>query len=317
MLTLSIAPVRKRFPRNPYSVDNIMDVWESDLIDVHALSRHNDGVKYLLTIIDVFSNFLHMVPLKSKTGKDVSAVFQSVLKDPRYMIPFKRRPFWVRTDKGKEFLNESFHKFLKREGIQFQACRNPDIKCSIVERVQRTVRDKLYKYFTHKNTYRYVDVLSDFVSGFNATIHGSTGMAPANVTDSYILALWKRLQKRQDKVRVRTARYSVGQHVRISKEKAKFAKSAEQNFSTEIFRIITHRNPRPVYELEDLNRKLIDGQFYEEELTPVRVTKQTQFQIHKILATRTRRGIKQHLVRWKGYNKDFDSWIPASDIWRI
>ena len=75
-------PVRKRFPRNPYSVDNIMDVWECDLIDVQALSRHNEGVKYMLTVIDVFSKFLHMVPLKSKTGKDVSAAFQSVLKTP-------------------------------------------------------------------------------------------------------------------------------------------------------------------------------------------------------------------------------------------
>ena len=75
-------PVRKRFPRNPNSVDNIMDVWECDLIDVQALSRHNDGVKYLLTVIDVFSKFLHMVPLKSKSGKDVSSAFRSVLEDP-------------------------------------------------------------------------------------------------------------------------------------------------------------------------------------------------------------------------------------------
>ena len=91
---------------------------------VQALSRHNDSVKYLLTVIDVFSKFLHMFPLKSKSGKDVSAAFQSVLKDPRYLKHFKRRPVWVRTDKGKEFLNESFQKFQKRDGIQFQVCRN-------------------------------------------------------------------------------------------------------------------------------------------------------------------------------------------------
>ena len=201
-------PVRKRFPRNPYSVDNIIDVWECNLIDVQALSRDNDGVIYLLTVIDVFSKFLHMVPLKSKSVKDVSAAFRSVLKDSVYSKPLKRRPVWVRTDK--------FQKLLKREGIKFQVCRNPDIKWSIVERVQRTVRDKLYKYFTHKNTYRYVD----FVSGYNPTVHGSTAMATANVTDSDILALCKRMQKRRGKVRVKIARYSVGQHVRISKEKA-------------------------------------------------------------------------------------------------
>jgi hypothetical protein len=54
--------VRKRIPRNPYSVDNIMDVWECDLVDVQALNRNNDGYKYLLTVIDVFSKFLHNVP---------------------------------------------------------------------------------------------------------------------------------------------------------------------------------------------------------------------------------------------------------------
>ena len=55
-------PILQRFPRNPYSVYNFMDVWECDLIDVQVLSRHNDGVKYLLTVIDVFSKFLHVSP---------------------------------------------------------------------------------------------------------------------------------------------------------------------------------------------------------------------------------------------------------------
>jgi len=99
-------------------------------------------------VIDVFSKFLHIVPLKSKSGKDVNAAFQSVLKDPRYLKPFKRRPVWFRTDKEKEFLNASFQKLLKREDIPFQVCRNPDIKFSIVERVQRTVRDKLQIFYT-------------------------------------------------------------------------------------------------------------------------------------------------------------------------
>ena len=141
---------------------------------------------------------------------------------------------------------------MKQEGIQFQVCRNPDVKFSCIERAHRTIRDKLFKYFVYKNSYRYIDVLTDFVKGYNATVHSSTGMAPANVTDSDVLATWKRLQKKR--TRVIKAKYSVGQHVRISKEKAKFAKSAEQNFSTEIFRIVKviTRSPRPVYELEDL-----------------------------------------------------------------
>ena len=182
------------------------------------------------------------------------------------MKTLKRRPVWVRTDKEKEFLNTTFQNLLKHEGIQFQVCKNPDIKCPVIERTHRTIRDKLYKFFTYKNTYRYIDVLQEFVAGYNASVHSSTDMAPACVTDSDVLAIWKRMKNRQGKMRIKKARCSVGQHVRFSKEKMKFAKRSEQNFSTEVFRIIKviHRTPRTVYELEDLNKQSIDGQFYEE-----------------------------------------------------
>ena len=74
-----------------------------------------------------------------------------------------------------------------------------------------------------------------------------------------------------------TATFRVGLHLRISKKKMKFTKAAEVNFSTEIFRIVKliHRRPRAVYEVEDLNGTLIDRQFYQEELTPVRINSRT------------------------------------------
>jgi hypothetical protein len=104
--------------------------------------------------------------------------------------------------------------------------------------------------------------------------------------------------------------------VRISKEKMKFAKGFEQNFSKEIFRMakVIEMQPRPVYELEDLNETSIDGQFYQEELSPIRVSKPTVYKIDKILNKRVRRGITEYLVPWRGYSKDFDSWIPESSV---
>jgi hypothetical protein len=104
-------------------------------------------------------------------------------------------------------------------------------------------------------------------------------------------------------------KFKVGQHVRISKEKLKFAKGGEQNYTTEIFKIqnVVSRIPRPVYELIDLLGKHIDGQFYGEELSPVIVSKNRTYPILKILSKRVRNGSTEYLVRWAGYSQDFDS----------
>lgn len=303
-------PVRKRFVRNPYTVNNIFDVFEIDLVDVQSLAKQNDGIRFLLVAIDIFSKFSWVIPMKSKSGTDVTLAFKSILKGGG------RKPLTVRSDRGKEFLNKSFQNLLQKQGIEFQICRNPDVKCSVVERFNRTLKTKMYKYFTYKNTHRYLDVLQLFVSAYNKTVHSTTGMAPAKVTDRDVLKIWKRMREKQGRVKPRPVKFRVGQTVRIGKEKMKFAKGFEQNYSTEVFKIVkvVKRSPQPVYELEDLKNNPILGQFYSYEITPVIINRNTVYKIDKILGSRVVKGIKQHLVRWRGYGPDFDSWVNAKDI---
>jgi transposase InsO family protein len=112
-------PLRKRFPRNPYTVNNTDDVWEIDILDLTSLKKFNN-YRYLLQVIDVFSRYLHSVPLRTKTGKEVAAALESIFRVPKYTKYIRKRPVCVRTDKGKEFLNTQFQTLLKREGIVFQ-----------------------------------------------------------------------------------------------------------------------------------------------------------------------------------------------------
>jgi hypothetical protein len=134
-------------------------------------------------------------------------------------------------------------------------------------------------------------------------------MAPAAVPDKKVLEIWTRMNDRRSRLRVGEVKFNIGQLVRISIEKLKFAIGSEKKYTDELFRILKffRRTPPPVYELEDLNGTLIEGQFYVEELIPVRVTKLSFYKIDKILDKRYRNGILEYLVRWKGYRRDFDS----------
>jgi len=164
-------PILKCFARITYTVINVFDIWECDLVDFQAVGKFNDKYKYILSVMEVFYKFLHLVHLRSKTGTAIASEFRTIFEDSR------NRPLWLRTDKGKECLNKNFQEMLKREGIHFQVCRNPDVKCSVVERAHRTIRDRLNKYFSYKNTCRYADVLPMFVRAYNDTGQSATGMA--------------------------------------------------------------------------------------------------------------------------------------------
>jgi hypothetical protein len=129
-------------------------------------------------------------------------------------------------------------------------------------------------------------------------------MSPVEINDFNVLDILNRTDEKRRRIRAVPPKFKVGQHVGISKEKFRFSNCAEPNFSEEFFIIPTviNRRPRPVYELLDLNATLIGGQFYKEELTPVRVSARTVYKIDTILCRRTRHGIREVLVHWKGYS---------------
>lgn len=314
-------PVRRQFPRLHYNVDNIDDVWEADLVDVRSIKNYNDNVAYLLTVIDVLSKFAWVEPLPDKTVHSVTEAFKRIFERSE-----GRSPVYLQTDKGKEFVGKELQTFLQKAEIRFRVTRNPDIKAAIVERFNRTLKERMWRYFTHRNTRRYIDVLEKFTYAYNHARHSSIKMQPAAVTlynaNVALENMTNAAVKQREKRRHTKVKYNRGSYVRISRTKGTFEKGYERNWSEEIFQIakVTTRQGIQIYELRDLEGELIDGFFYTEEITPVhekRLTADQDFKIDRILRTKGRGAKKQLFVSWVGYPSKFNSWIPATNAYTL
>ena len=165
-------PRRKRFPTTPVLVFNIDQQWVADLVEVQTLAKYNKGNRYLLNVIDALSKYAWVEPLKNKTGKVLTDAFAKILKRAD-----GRKPQKLQTDDGKEFYNKTFVALMKQEGIHHFSTAG-DTKASIVERFNRTLKERMYRYFTAKNTLSYLPVLQSLVKGYNGTYHRSIGMPP-------------------------------------------------------------------------------------------------------------------------------------------
>ena len=99
-------PSRRTLKRNNLYAPEIDSLWEADLAFVQDVAKENDGVNYLLVVIDVFSKYVWVRPMKNKTARSLLEAFDSILSEGR-------KPEKLRTDKGAEFLSESFQQYLK------------------------------------------------------------------------------------------------------------------------------------------------------------------------------------------------------------
>ena len=126
-------------------VFGIDEQWVVDVIEVGNLAKSNQGYRYLMTVVDVLSKYAWAEPIKSKTGKDVTAPFKKILKRSD-----GRTPCRIQTDDAKEFYNKTFQALMKQKDIRpFPTSR--DTKSSMIIRFDGTLKKRMYHYFTVKN----------------------------------------------------------------------------------------------------------------------------------------------------------------------
>lgn len=301
-------PAREKFQRRKYIVGGINALWQADLTDIHTLSKYNDNYKFILFNIDVFSRRAAAIPLKSKSANSVKEGFSAILRQ------YSSTPDALQTDKGTEFLGSEFQQFLKRHKIHHYSTENEQIKASLVERLQRTIKTKMFRYFTHTGSYRYTEVLNDFIQSYNNSPHSTTGVKPIDVNSTNQEQIWQSLYNEDTPLPRQKSKFNIGDRVRISKHSVTFKKGYLPNWSEEIFTISNRLSTYPpVYTINDESGSRIKGTWYEPELQRVRIINET-YRVEKILSTRKLNGKTQYLVRWAGYPSSFDSYVNKADV---
>ena len=295
--------VKKPYRRNPYFIYKKRQQIQIDLIDVRNRSEDNGGVQYLLTAIDMFTKKFFCAPMKSKNAKATLEALEEMLNF------YDEHPIEVLSDRGSEFKNQAVRSFFKDRNIR-HTFSNSDLKCAGVERMNKTIQGKIYKYMTENGTERFLDVLDDLVESYNNTYHRTIKMTPneaeklenwvevrSNLGDFY----YRKKPKSRD--------YKLGDLVRVAKMKDKFQRSYKSGINPEIF-IINNVNttmPIPMYELKSIEKNdILEGRFYAQELSPVKAL--------RIEILNYKPESKEVQVKWLDRDPQTKSWIKAEYI---
>lgn len=289
------APARRKYKRRNVVIRDIDETFSADLVEMGPYEEK--GYKYILTVIDNFSKYAWAKPLKSKTGKEVTAAMESIFKEGRVC-----KNLFV--DEGKEFYNSDFKAMLDKYKVHIYST-NSVLKAMIVERFNRTLKSEMWKKFSLNGNHKWLKMLPDLVSRYNNNFHRTIKMKPIDVNEKNAEML--RLQVFNNyEISNPKHKFNIDEKVRVSKNKTLFEKGYVPNWSTELFTIAKIKKTKPVtYELKDYQNEPIKGCFYEEEL---KKTKHPDvYLIEKIL----KKDGKRMYVKWLGFDSSHNSWVDV------
>ena len=309
---------RGKFAKPNIVVAGLNDTWEADLADLSKYSKSNNGYKYLLGVIDVFSRKLYLRPIINKYAQTVIDAFAEILTEAGSKCNK------LRSDMGNEFTNDLFQNFLRSKGIGHYFSHGT-AQCAYIERVWKTIKKRIVKFMFETKSKRYIDNIEGIVSSYSNTVHSITGLPPNEITlqnESDViyteyLARCKReggVKSTPKKVRYR---FKVNDIVRIAKRKEKIGGEYKEKWSREKYKVYKRSKTYgvPLYNIMDADGDIIAGSFYERELQEVSEDEEDKlYEIDRVLKVRVNKGVKEGLVSWRGYDKKFNTWIPMTQI---
>ena len=257
----------KKFKRRKIRVNGPYSLIQADTIFYRNYSRQNGGFKYILVVVDCFSRKNWCRPLRTTTADECAKNLDNILQS----MPYK--PSQFASDQGNEFNSKHpsiFNTLIDKYGMLMFTLKGPH-KASIVERFIRTLKSRIERYFTEKNTVKWIDILPKLSEALNNSYHRSIGMTPNQVTFENRSEVYDNLYGA--KAPPTLCKFQIGDHVRIPLDKDIFDKGYSVAWSKEIYKIIDKRTDSEVcyYYIQTLDGHEVPGKrfFYEEELNLV------------------------------------------------
>ena len=124
-------PIIKKFNKRKAHSPFIDNIWGADLVDMQLIGKFNKGFRFLLCVIDIFSKYAWVIPLKDKKGNAITNAFQNLLDE------LNHKPNKIRVDKGSEFYNRSMKSWLEKNNREIYSTHNEG-KPVAAERLIRT-----------------------------------------------------------------------------------------------------------------------------------------------------------------------------------
>lgn len=228
-------PLRNNYPKMTTRSDDADCRWQVDLMNVTPFgSAGNDGFKFLLIAIDVFSRRIFVVPLYDKSGKEVAAALELLF------MTNGKIPLTVTTDSRDEFRSRPYTDLCRKYNIKRYYSIPEITHASIAERVILTLRRRLGKFMLQHNTTRWMDGIGSIVENYNNSVHSSLSMTPSEAASSLAhrqLALFHMNRKLNHPKRgSHTTQVKVGDEVQVPVlPLRRFRKSHEPSFTADSF----------------------------------------------------------------------------------
>ena len=303
-------PARRKFETNRVIVNGIDDTWQLDLVDMTPYNNtHNRPFNYILLCIDVFCKYLWGKKLRGRSALETRNAFDEIIRNAN-----GRKPKQVQMDEGTEF-GGPFLNYCDDEDIRVFNVSS-DKKASVVERVIRTIKDKMWRAFTDRNKEKYIDILDQLILSYNNTRHRSIKRKPIDVNVNNVEEVWNTLygniytDRRKSKIKFK---FNVGELVRYRVWKdMRFDKGYTQNWSQETYRVVD-RLPRvpPVYRIQEENGDEMDSFYYEQELLSINREPEPLYLVERKIR---RDGRGNVFVQWVGFPDHYNSWIPLANL---